>query len=62
MVGSAICFIGIIGTHIFDIYECRGLVHMAWGSFGIFYLGILAYTYAFFPLGSVTYEMCNFYK
>jgi hypothetical protein len=62
MVSSMLGLIGVFATHIFDIYNCRTLVHVSWVLFGITYLGILALTYFFVPVGSIGQQFCTFYE
>lgn len=61
----AACLMGVAGgiaTHCFDMYNCRTMVHVAWGILGLMYFGVLAMTYVFLPAGSVGMDMCKVYN
>lgn len=51
---------GVFATHLFDIYNCRLMVHLSWVIFGVSYLGVIFLTFLFVPGGSVAQQTCNF--
>jgi cytochrome c biogenesis protein CcdA len=61
LVASLLGLLGVFATHIFDIYNCRMMVHLSWIVFGFSYLGVILLTFLFVPGGSVGYQTCNYF-
>lgn len=61
LVASLLGLLGVFATHIFDIYNCRMMVHLSWILFGVSYLGVILLTYLFVPGGSIGQQTCNYF-
>lgn len=62
LVAALLGLMGVFATHLFDIYNCRLMVHLAWVIFGISYLGVVALTFIFVPGGSVAQQTCTYFN
>ncbi len=54
--------IGIILTYIFDLHNCRMMVHLSWVIFGIMYFGVIISIFLFIPGGIVGNDFCKYYS
>jgi hypothetical protein len=62
LAASLLTLLGIISTHIFDLFICRKMVHLGWAIFGLSYVGVIILTFIFFSLGSLGFGFCNYFK
>lgn len=62
LVAALVGLMGVFATHLFDIYNCRLMVHLSWVIFGLSYLGVIALTFIFVPGGSIAYQVCNYFQ
>ena len=45
--------LGVIATHLFDIHNCRMIVHLSWIVLMLAYYGIIVLGFIFLPGGAV---------
>jgi hypothetical protein len=62
LAASLLILIGIIGTHFFELYNCKTMVHLGWVAYGVTYFGVVALCFIFFSLGGISYQFCQFYE
>ena len=53
--------VGSFSTAIFQIFDCRKMVHLGWVIFGFSFVGGLILMYLFIGLGSIGYGFCQYY-
>jgi len=58
LVGTMLTLIGSFSTAVFQILDCRRMVHLGWVMFGFSFVGGLILMYLFIALGSVGYGYC----
>jgi hypothetical protein len=61
LAASFLIILGILGTHWFELYNCKTIVHLGWVAYGVTYFGIVALCFLFFSFGGVSYQFCQFY-
>ncbi len=61
LTGSLLVLLGVISSHVFDIYNCRTMVHLGWTIFGLTYVAIIGLTFVFLSVGSVGYGFCSYF-
>jgi hypothetical protein len=54
--------LGVVATHLFDLFTCRRMVHLGWTVFGIVYIGIIVVTFFVLSVGGIGYGFCEYYK
>ena len=62
LVASLLGALGVFATHLFDIYNCRMMVHLSWVVFGTSYIGVIFLTYMFVVGGSTGYQTCGYFS
>lgn len=62
LTGSLLALLGVVATHLFDLFTCRRMVHLGWTVFGIVYIGIIVVTFFVLSVGSIGYGFCEYYK
>lgn len=61
LVGTMLTLIGSFSTAIFDILDCRKMVHLGWFIFAFSFVGGLILMYLFIGVGSIGYGFCQYY-
>lgn len=62
LVASLLGILGVFATFLFDIYNCRLMVHLSWVILCICYIGVIVLTFFTVPGGSVGNQFCNYYE
>lgn len=62
LAASLLIILGILGTHWFQLYSCKTIVHLGWVAYGVTYFGVVALCFIFFSLGGISYQFCTFYS
>jgi hypothetical protein len=58
LLGSLISLLGIISSHIFELYGCKQLVHGGWTLLGFMYFAVLGVLFIFMSVGGISYSFC----
>lgn len=62
LVASLLGILGVFATFLFDIYNCRLMVHLSWVILCLCYVGVVLLTFLTVPGGSVGNQFCNYYE
>ena len=61
LLASIISLLGIISTHIFDVFTCRKFVHTGWVVFGLVYFAILFVLFIILSVGGLSFNFCQYF-
>lgn len=61
LLATLITLLGLISTHIFDIFACKKMVNAGWALFGIQYFALLVVLFVFLTIGGVSYCFCQYF-
>lgn len=61
LVSSFLIFLGALGTHHFELFNCKACVHLGWLLYGLLYFGVLVLCYTFLVVGGISFAFCQFY-
>ena len=62
LAGSLMVLLGVASTHLFDLYNCRHMVHLGWTIYGFTYIGVIMVVYYTFSIGSISYNFCQYFN
>jgi hypothetical protein len=62
LLASLMSLLGVISTHLFDLFKCTRMVHAGWVLLGIGYLTVLAVMLAMLAIGGVSHSFCDYFK
>jgi len=62
LLATLITLLGLISTHIFEIFACKRLVNAGWVLFGFQYFGVLVVVLAFLTVGGISYCFCQYFS
>ena len=60
LLASLISLMGLISTHIFDLFACTKMVNTGWILFGLLYFVIVGVLVAFLGIGGVSHTLCTY--
>lgn len=58
LLGSIISLLGVISTHIFDLFTCKKMVNGGWILFGFIYFAVVGVMMLFLVVGGVSQSFC----
>jgi hypothetical protein len=58
LLASMISLLGIISTHIFDLFVCKKFVHTGWVMFGFLYFAVVFVLFILLAVGGLSYNFC----
>jgi hypothetical protein len=61
LLGSLVSLLGIISSHIFELYGCKQMVHGGWVLLGCMYFSVLGVLFIFLAVGGLSYNFCDYY-
>ena len=53
--------LGVVSSHIFDLFTCKKMVNGGWCLLGLIYVGIVAMMISFMVVGGVSHVFCNYF-
>jgi hypothetical protein len=62
LLGSLISLLGMISSHIFDLFTCKKMVNIGWGLFGLTYVAVMAVMVFFMVIGGVSNSFCTYFS
>ena len=62
LLGSLIFLLGMVSSHIFDLFSCSKMVNGGWCLFGFVYAGVLVILLFFLMVGGSSYLFCDYLK
>ena len=61
LAGSLVILLGVASTHLFELLNCRKMVHLGWTIYGLAYFGVIVVTYYSLSVGSISYNFCGYF-
>ena len=61
LLGSLVSLLGIISSHIFELYGCKQMVHGGWVLLGFMYFAVVGVLFIFLAVGGLSYNFCDYY-
>ena len=61
MLASLMLLLGVISSHIFDLFTCKTMVNGGWCLLGLIYIGIVLIMISFMVVGGVSHVFCNYF-
>ena len=61
LLSSLMLLLGVISSHIFDLFSCKKMVNGGWCLLGLVYVGIVAVMVALMVIGGVSHIFCNYF-
>lgn len=62
LLATLISLLGLISTHVFEIFACKKMVHAGWALLGVQYFGVLVVLFAFLSIGGISYCICQYFS
>lgn len=61
LLGCLISLLGIISSHIFELFGCKNLVYGGWVLLGFMYFAVLGVLFIFLTVGGLSYSFCEYF-
>jgi hypothetical protein len=61
LLGCLISLLGIISSHIFELFGCKNLVYGGWVLLGLMYFAVLGVLFLFLTVGGLSYSFCEYF-
>lgn len=61
LLASLMSVLGVISTHLFDLFKCTKMVNAGWILLGLGYLCVLAVLIVMLVIGSTSHTFCQYF-
>jgi len=62
LLASLMFLLGMISSHIFDLFTCKKMVNGGWCLLGMIYVGIVIVMVSLVTIGGVSHVFCDYFK
>ena len=61
LLSSLMLLLGVISSHIFDLFSCKRMVNGGWCLLGLIYIGVVGIMVSFMVVGGVSHVFCQYF-
>ena len=62
LLSSLMLLLGVVSSHVFDLFSCKKMVNGGWCLLGVIYVGVVGVMVSLLVVGGVSHVFCGYFK